>query len=236
MKKLLFLAMISAISALHAQKVIRDEHAQTRSAHGFHGIDVAGGIDLYLSQGTEESVAVSAASPEDRDRIRTEVVNGILKIYFDRGIKWLSGWGDRKLKAYVSVKAIDKLSASGGSDVLVDRELTVSGLVMAFSGGADFKGRVNAKDLSISASGGSDVYISGRAERLNLEAHGGSDVHGFEMTSADCNVQANGGSDIKITATRSISGSANGGSDVYYHGNAVSTVTKSGGSGVKKGG
>lgn len=228
--------MLFAFSGLQAQKVIRDEHAQTRSAHGFHGIEVAGGIDLYLSQGAEESVAVSAATPDYRERIRTEVANGILKIYFDRGVRWLSGWGDRKLKAYVSVRSIDKLSASGGSDVLVDRELTVSGLVMTLSGGADFRGQVNARDLSISASGGSDVYISGRAEKLSLEANGGSDVHGFDMTSGDCNVQASGGSDVKITATRNITGSVSGGSDLYYHGNATSTVSKSGGSGVKKGG
>lgn len=236
MKKLLLLAVLFVFSGLQAQKVIRDEHAQTRSAHGFHGIEVSGGIDLYLSQGSEESVAVSAATPDDRERIHTEVVNGILRIYFDRGIKWLSGWGDRKLKAYVSVRSIDRLSASGGSDVLVDRELTVSGLVMAFSGGADFKGRVSARDLSISASGGSDVYISGRAEKLSLEAHGGSDVHGFDMSGGDCSVQASGGSDIRITATRKITGSVSGGSDLYYHGNATSTVSKSGGSGVKKGG
>lgn len=89
MKKLLLLATLISFSMLQAQKIVRDEHAQTRNAHGFHGIEVSGGIDLYLSKGSEESLAVSAARPEDRDRIRTEVVNGILKIYFDRGIKWI---------------------------------------------------------------------------------------------------------------------------------------------------
>jgi hypothetical protein len=37
----------------------------------FTGIDIGGGIDLYLSQG-EEAVAVSASEAKYRDKIRTE--------------------------------------------------------------------------------------------------------------------------------------------------------------------
>jgi hypothetical protein len=46
---------------------------------------VGDGIDLYLSQGTEESVAVSASKDEYMDRLKTEVEDGVLKIYYDRG-------------------------------------------------------------------------------------------------------------------------------------------------------
>ena len=76
------LLMLGLITTAAAQKTIRDANAQKRNVSGFHAIEVSGGIDLYLSQG-EEAVAVSAAKDEYRDKIITEVKNGVLKIWFD---------------------------------------------------------------------------------------------------------------------------------------------------------
>ena len=109
------LLTITLFSFAQNGKVIEDRNAETRNVKGFHAIHVSGGIDLYLTQGNEEAVAVSASELEYRDRIKTEVEDGVLKIYFDNKGFHLN-WGNKKLKAYVSVKNIDALEASGGSD------------------------------------------------------------------------------------------------------------------------
>ena len=67
-----FLAAFFAIAAIKCQKTINDPNAQKRQVPSFTGIDIGGGIDLYLSQG-EEAVAVSASEAKYRDKIRTEV-------------------------------------------------------------------------------------------------------------------------------------------------------------------
>jgi hypothetical protein len=234
MKKTILLASLLFSIGLTAQKTIRDANAVTRNARGYHAIEISDGIDLYLSQSNEEAVAVSASSNEYRDKIRAEVVDGVLKIYYDRQGRWNLNWGNRKMKAYVSVKSIDRLSASGGSDVLVDNELAAQKLSMHLSGGSDFKGKVNAQELNLIASGGSDVYISGHADQFKIEASGGSDVHGYEMITNVCTIQSSGGSDVHITANKEINAHASGGSDIYYKGSAVANSTKSGGGSVKK--
>jgi hypothetical protein len=124
MKKILLsFLMIAAISSLaFAQKTINDPNAEKRNLSGFHAIEVADGIDLYLSQG-DESVAVSASETKFRDKINTEVKDGVLKIWYgnhNSNININLDFGNRKLKAYVSFKDLDKLNASGGSDVSVD--------------------------------------------------------------------------------------------------------------------
>jgi len=68
---------------LFAQQTINDQNATVRDVKGFHGVRVSTGIKLILTQGTTETVAVSADKPEERERIRTVVENGILKIYYD---------------------------------------------------------------------------------------------------------------------------------------------------------
>lgn len=236
MKKILLLLFLLATIGLSAQKTVHDANAITRSAKGFHAIEISDGIDLYLTQGTEEAVAVSAVSDEYRDKIQVEVANGVLKIYYERKDNWgvRMNWGNRKLKAYVSAKNLDKLSASGGADVVVDNELRVSQLSMHFSGGSDFKGKVNAQDLRVSASGGSDAHISGRAEKLKIDASGGSDIHGYDMIANFCTIETSGGSDVHITVNKELNGNASGGSDIYYKGTASSNSNKSGGSSIKK--
>src|SRR5580700_10892824 len=119
MSKIVFSVILLTASIFcfgQSTKVIEDKNAETRNVSGFHAIHVQSGIDLYLTQGAEEAVAVSANDVEYRNRIKTEVEDGVLKIYMDHsGFHW--NMGNKKLKAYVSIKAIDGLEASGGSDV-----------------------------------------------------------------------------------------------------------------------
>ena len=81
------------------QKTINDQNAEPRAVKGFHSIKAEDGIDLYLTQGEEEAVAVSASRIEYRDKIRTVVQDGVLRIYYDENFRL--GWRDRRLRAYV---------------------------------------------------------------------------------------------------------------------------------------
>lgn len=235
MRKLFVLLIaVGFISGASAQKTINDANAENRNVSGFHAIEVSGGIDLYLSQG-DEAVAVSAASTEHRDRIKTTVENGVLKIWYE----WKSNnirmdWGNRKLKAYVSAKTLDALRASGGSDVSVDDVFKTDKMKMQISGGSDFKGKMELSELNVSASGGSDVNISGKATNLVVDASGGSDFSGFGLSADICKVEASGGSDVYITVNKELSAKASGGSDVHYKGTGLIRDLKTSGSSIKK--
>jgi hypothetical protein len=236
MRKSSFLLVLLAAGIIaYGQKTVNDPNAETRNVSGFHAIEVSGGIDLMLSQGNE-AVAVSAANTEYRDKIMTKVENGVLKIWFEykkeNGLR--IDWGNRKLKAYVSFRNLDRLEASGGSDVDVDGTITVSKLDMGISGGSDFHGKVDVSNLKIDASGGSDVSISGKSQNITLVVSGGSDFNGYDLSADVANVQASGGSDVEITVNRELSASASGGSDVTYKGSGSIRDVKTSGSNIKK--
>lgn len=234
MKKNLSLFIVSLFTlALSAQKVVNDYNAEKRNVNGFHAIVVSGGIDLYLSQG-DEAVAVSAAKPEHREKIKTEVKDGILKIWYDWNSAVKFDIGNRKLKAYVSVKELDKLQASGGSDVLVDGTLKFSKLEFKVSGGSDLNGNVETQEMSVKAGGGSDVNLTGKTARLIVDVSGGSDFSGYGFSADVCNVEASGGSDVYITVNKELSASASGGSDVFYKGTGLIRDLKTSGSNIRK--
>lgn len=225
MKKILSLIVcIVLVVTCFAQKtVVNDKNAEVRKVSGYHGIRIASGIDLYISQGSTEGVAVSANQEKYRNNIKTEVENGILKIYYDNGMGMHFSWGNdaKNMKAYVTIKDITELYASGGSDIYVDGTLQSGNFTLNVSGGSDFHGKINAGTLKIKQSGGSDVLVSGTAASLSIDASGGSDFRGYDMVSENCDVDASGGSDISVTVNKEMNISASGSSDVSYKGNAV---------------
>jgi len=234
MRKVFISVLLAGFSmAALAQKIINDPNAEKRNVSNFHGVEISGGIDLYLSQG-EETVAVSASEAKFRDKIRTEVKNGVLKIWYETNSNLHLDWGNRKLKAYVSFKNLDMLDASGGSDISVEGSIDVSKLSITVSGGSDFDGKVNISDLKVDASGGSDVDISGTAKTINIDASGGSDFKGYELITDDCTIDASGGRDVYITVNKELNADSSGGSDIYYKGNGLLKNLKSGSSSIKK--
>src|SRR5882724_3380045 len=220
----------SLLSFAQGGKIINDKNAEKRSVKSFHAISVSHGIDLYLSQGNEESVAVSASDASYRDKIHTEVEDGVLKIFLDRNNEhW--GSGDHKMKAYVSFKDLDVLKASGGSDVFAEDGIKVSKLTIELAGGSDMRAKTDVTGpLVITQTGGSDSYLSGTVFSLTVHATGGSDLHGYDLVSQVCNVVVSGGSDVHIMVNKELNVTASGGSDVFYKGTAVVKELNAGGS------
>ena len=233
MKKILLLCCLISSLFVFAQKTIYDANAVLREGKGYEAIEITDGIDLYISYG-EEAIAVSASEAKYRDKIKTVVENGVLKISYDeKGLSWNTR---RNLKAYVSFKKLSALAASGGSDINVEGSIKTNELAINISGGCDFKGKVEVSKLSIDQSGGSDINISGTANNVDITASGGSDFNGYSLATEFCTAEASGGSDIEITANKEITAKASGASDIRYKGTASLKDSKSsGGSKVSKG-
>lgn len=238
MKKIFafLLPCLLVITSYGQDKVINDANAEVRTVSSFHAIKIATGIELTLTQGGTEAVAVSAETREQRDRIKTEVVDGVLKIYIDHNL-W-KGWPKtnfKRLKAYVSFKNLDKLNGSSGSRTKVNGVLAVNDLNIDLSSGADFVGNIKVNSLIVDQSSGATMDISGSAPSLKVEASSGASFHGYDLVTENCSASASSGGSIQVTVNKSLVAGASSGGGVRYKGNGVitSVSTGSGGS-VKK--
>ena len=214
------LLLTAAFTGRAQQTLVVDANASVRNVSGdFKAIRISGGIDLYLSQSSEVAVAVSASEEKFKDGIKTEVENGTLKIYYewDKNMSWKN----KKLKAYVSFKTLEKLNASGACDVVVTGAIESASLDMQLSGASDFKGQVKVGTLKLDLSGASDVHISGSAGNVDIESSGASDVKGFDLVTDYCNAKASGASDINITVNKELNANASGASDIYFKGEGL---------------
>ena len=228
--KQIFVLVFAAFGAFQvsAQKqVISDANAQQRNVGSFHAIKVSNAIDVMISQGNEEGLAVSARTDEYRDKIKSEVRNGVLVISYSE-TSW-NGGGNRKLKAYVSVKNLDRITASGACDVIVNGKLETKELSLDFSGASDFKGTVSTDYLDVDISGASDVTVNGNATAARVRASGASDFKGYDLQTEKSEVKASGASDIKITVNKELNAEASGASGVHYRGEGMIRDIKSSG-------
>jgi hypothetical protein len=259
MKKLLFAILLLAGFALNAQEktaVVYDENAQLRKVPSFTAISVSSAIDLYLTQSNKNEVAVSASNDEIRDHIVTEVVGGTLIIRLGDNGTWFSWkkWGNYKTKAYVSIKDIDALTASGASNVhLVNTiespkmRIKLSGasdfkgnikagvLMYQLTGASDYKGEVTANSIDIDGSGASSIELTGRVDDLAVEVSGSSDAKLFNLTAKGAILRASGASNIGVTVTEMLRANSSGASDINYKGNPnVKESNTSGASNIRR--
>jgi hypothetical protein len=259
MKKILFALLLLAGFVVNAQEnksIVYDENAQQRKVPSFTAISVSSAIDLYLTQSNKNEVAVSATNDEIRDHIITEVVGGTLIIRLGDKGTWFSWrkWGNYKTKAYVSIKDIDALTASGASTVhLVNTiespkmRIKLSGasdfkgnikagvLMYQLTGASDYKGEVSANSIDIDGSGASSIELIGNVDDLAIEVSGASDAKLYNLTAKGAILRASGASNIGVTVTEILRASSSGASDINYKGNpTVKESNTSGASSIRR--
>ncbi len=230
MKKVLFvLGFVLTVVAGQAQKFqINDKNAELRSVGAFTAIEASSAIDIYISQGDETGVAVSSIEKKVTDRIRTEVKDGVLKIWFD-GKGWNDWKGDRKMKAYVSVKNLTMIKASGACDVSIMGVLRQDVLNIQLGGASDMAGELECRELTLNLNGASDTRLKGKIGKLAANVGGASSVKGWDLVTDYCEVDANGASSINVVVNKEISAKASGASDIKIRGAGLIRDMKSSG-------
>ncbi len=220
MKKWIFslFTLSIALFATAQETQIQDPNAEKRTIKPFHAIKVGDGIDLFLSQSTEESVAASASRDEFLGRLKTEVEDGVLKIYYDREsfADWTSS--GKKLKVYVSFKSLDQLIATAGSLVKVNGKIKEETLRLFLKSGAQFKGTVEAGKLTVETESGSSSTLSGSAGTFNVSANSGARMRAYDLAAGKADIRSTSGAKVEVTVQEEMKLYSSSGGSIYYKG------------------
>ena len=256
MKKIALFACLFMAFTVHAQTkmgVIYDENVQLRKLPNFTSIRVSNAIELFISQSNKTEVAVSAKSEEYRNRIITEVSGGTLIIRMADNRWWKFGNEDYRIKAYVSVKDLYAITASGATNIKIVNGLSSeklkinlegasdlkgdikAGTLLAdLSGASSFKGTVQANAFSMKGSGACAFEVSGSGDDLILDVSGASSVKMYDYLVKGASVDASGASSVKINVSGILKLHATGASSIDYKGAAaIKDMQSSGASSVK---
>ena len=212
---LLVLALLLVDLPALAQRDIKGEgdvKSQTRNVSGFKGIDVSGGFAVELTQGNKEGVRIEAQE-NLFENIKTEVRNGVLHIYNEGGISTNKG-----LKAYITVKELNKINISGGVKVTGNSTFKTDAMNMDLSGGSKVTLAIDTKKLDADMSGASKVQLTGRADEVDMDLSGASSLDATELEAKRMEIEASGASKAQVYAKDVLNINASGASKVAYKG------------------
>jgi hypothetical protein len=239
--KFLFVLLATAfiLPAIAQEKIIFDKNAEKREIKSFQSLKISQGITVILHQGNEEALAISADKKEYADAVKTEVVNGELRIYIEQSMgKW---WQQLRktgvqVKAYVSYKSLKNIDASSGAHVKIDNGLNEQHIKVDLSSGALISGTINAGTLTMDASSGAKSNLNGKVQNLSLSASSGAHVNGYGLITKEGNAHASSGGKIQLTVQDKITAHASSGGGILYRGEGTASIHTSSGGKIRRAG
>ncbi|MDE3212023.1 MAG: DUF2807 domain-containing protein [Bacteroidota bacterium] len=226
------LAFLFTLPALAQQTIINDPNTQQRNVGSFTSIRASGGFEIFLTQGTQNALAVSGADHEITDAIQAEVQGGVLTLSMKGN--WMARRPfNKKLRAYISVNKLELLEASGACEYKITGQIHSENLLVKLSGASEIQGPLEANNLSLDLGGASVAKISGTVQNLKITARGASDIKDYDLQTDNCIADIGGASDVRVTVHKSLVAQARGASTLFYHGNPERTdISSSGASSV----
>lgn len=212
----------------------------SRQLSAVNALQVSGPFDVYIEQGTKESVTYQAPK-EILDRIVADVEGSTLRIsnkHDNWGWGYKSWWSDKswwhhhgKIMVHVIVKDLNRINISGSGGTFFDKGISTGSLQLMVRGSGEVHGKVSVKELDSHISGSGNIRLAGTAESSTVRVSGSGNFVASELITANSAVRVSGSGNAKINASNKLTAAVTGSGDVRYTGDAKSIRSSTSGSG-----
>lgn len=194
-------------------------------SESFDKIHIEQGLTVYLSMDTEEKISVET-DENLQDIIKTEIKDGLLKIYCSESI-----YSARHKNIYVSVLSLSEIKTSSGSSLVSENTLITDSIKTKASSGSAISLQVSTNSLVANASSGSALELKGKTNSLITKSSSGSTIDAYKLNSQDVESNASTGSSTLIRASYKLVAKASSGGHISQKGAAkiIEKKTSSGG-------
>ncbi len=215
----------------------------TRDVQGFDKIHLQGPFNLYISQGTTESLKMDAPN-EILSRMVVEVNGHTLNIH-NKHDNWGQGYNSwysdkswwhnhKRITVYITVKNLERLHVSGSGNVYFTGGITAESLRLRTAGSAKVDGKVDVKKLYSRMSGSGNIKLAGSAGSLRVRMSGSGNFSAREMATVNSHVHVSGSGHAEVNVSDDLRASVRGSAHVGYTGTAKISSSKSGSGVVSK--
>lgn len=191
---------------------------ETRELPTFTGINTGGAVSVIIEISDKQSVIVET-DENLLDKVKTEVKGDVLYIK-SNNLK-----NPSKLNVYVTVPDLEKILASGASDVKSLSFIENNEFHLESSGAASVTlNSVKFDYLESNISGAADVKLVGSATTHNLTVSGAGNFKGKGLVTQKTIYAVSGASDASLNVTDEVVGEKKGVASVSYTGNPNSSI------------
>ena len=156
--------------------------SETRDIKNFNGFKSSISADITLKQSSGGYKVTLDGQKNILALLKTEVVDGNLKISFEKGYSMNYR---EPLKITLEAPSFAFMGMSGSGNVRTNGDLTGEKMTISISGSGNFYlNDLRYNDLSVGVSGSGDVNLSGNVESVDLSISGSGDLKAEQFESA----------------------------------------------------
>lgn len=202
--------------AVTAQDPITAAHVEKRDVRGFHAIETSAGIQVILTKGDKEELAVTTSHPDMLAKVKTTVnTNGTLRISRETNWRFWEKNRNWRIVVYVSYTQLDGLAASSGGSIQAKD--------------------VRLESLKATVSSGGAITIGGNATSLDVEGSSGGLFKGYDLNVTNCKADVSSGAGVQVLVSKEISAEASSGGYVRIKGDGlIRNIRVSSGGSIKR--
>ena len=185
---------------------------QQREVQNFSCLKVATGIDAIITQ--SDTIAVTVEADENlMDWIKTEVVNGELKIYSDKSIR-----SAKEKKVYVNYKKLNEIDISSAGDVNSENTLVTDELNIEMSSAGKISLALEADRVEIDISSAGNARLSGKTNYFKAELSSAGELNAFELEAKIGDIRVSSAGNAKVFITEEANFQSSSAGDIDYKG------------------
>ena len=186
---------------------------KTLKLDAFEGITLAFSGDVYIQQGSTQSVKVEGQQ-NIIDNILTEVSDKHWKIKFDRPVK-----KHEKVKVYITIPTLTEASLSGSGNIYGKGKFSnLKDVNISLSGSGNIDMEVDANTIESRLSGSGNIVLAGAAEGFSIRISGSGNVKAYDLDAENCKISISGSGNSYVTVDGSLDVKISGSGDVKYKG------------------
>ena len=166
--------------------------SESRNVEYFNKVSSEGIFEVTITQGTQQSVEVTADN-NIISHLRTRVVNNELRLYLDND----NNYSNLTVQIDLVVTSLNGLKNSGIGNI--------------YATNIDEDG-----SFSIYNNGTGSINIEGASSSLDIVNEGSGYIFGFDFMVNDCTIEIEGSGDVEVNCSNSLDVLIEGSGNVYY--------------------
>ena len=217
MKQILLLVILSVFTVSWATAETRTEK---RNTNPFSEVSLRVSADLYIEQGDEHSIEITA-NDETLRKIIVEVNDDKLVIRFSWEDLLFKDFKPGHMEIHVVTKNIYGLNVQGSGNIYSEKPIATQSLELNIAGSGDIKmGSIACDKIDATITGSGDIVFEGASKGREIEIliAGSGDVVASDFETETAYIKIAGSGDSEVNASDFLDVSIYGSGDVKYVG------------------
>lgn len=203
------------------------EVTKTVKTQPYDVVKVVGSMDVYLINGSEGSISVTA-DENTHKYIIVESDGNTLTISLKNNAA-LRKTGSIKIK--VPFKKLSEVTLTGSGEVESEDVIKNSSLNINLKGSGEMDLVVEATSIDAKVNGSGEMELKGKVTDFEIKATGSGEFNGKSLLAENTQVYISGSGNAKVNAKQSLKARINGSGNIAYGGNPPANDSKVLGSG-----